>query len=153
MTTHSYGSHPRRLDDLLASLSHDERERTRLLGADENSQMEARSIDRLPQTSWGTIDWEGLPLLGRREVALDADAERLLADWMGQYFSPDFRVVIFWGNLVVPSVEMPATVAALHLSDILATSHDFWVYGPGDAVIIEYYHEGVMTAGRIPDQS
>lgn len=150
MTVNMYGSNPRELDDLLGSLDPDERGRTRLLDAHENTQMQELSINRMPQTSWGTIDWERLPPLERREVRLFEEAERLLTEWIRKYFSPDFPVVIFWGNLVVPSVEMPSVAAANHSDEILDTGYDLWIFGPKDAVLIEYYHEGTMTVWRVP---
>jgi hypothetical protein len=149
VTIAKYGSHPSRLSDLLDSLSPDERAGARLLDAKENLALEARTLDVFPQTSWGTIDWDDVPLLEQRQVADDVEAARLLVDWVNRLLAPRSEVVIFWGNLVVPSIAMAASTVAAHANEVIATSHDAWLFADRERLLIECFHEGKMTVAPV----
>jgi hypothetical protein len=150
MATWTYGSHPGRLDQLMASLGPDERASVRMLGAAENADLEDVSLNRFPQSSWGAIRWDGLEILAQVEVLDTGDIERTLLEWLLLHAAPNSKVVIFWGNLIVPSLEMTAQVAGNHMSEILAATHDLWIFVVREGVLIEFHHEGKLTAARIP---
>jgi hypothetical protein len=150
MASVAYGSHPNRLDDLLGCLSAEDRSRVRLLASAENGEFESISLNQLPQTSWGTIDWSGAAILEEHATRNEVVAAELFAELVRRYVDVDSEVVLFWGNLVVPSVMMTAGIAAGNAEEVLATSHDVWLFAPDRKLLIEYFHEGRLTVAEIP---
>src|SRR6266699_2233091 len=150
MASISYGSHPNRLADLLGSLSRDDRGRVRLLNIEESREAESRSLNRLPQTSWGAIDWSAAPFIEQCTTRTEVEAAERFAQLVLQYVGADSEVVLFWGNLVVPSLSLTARIAAENAEEVLATSHDVWLFGIEERLLVEYFHEGRITVADVP---
>ena len=150
MANLSYGSHPSRLTDFLGSLDSDDRRLTRLLNREENREVESISLNRLPQTSWGTIDWTGISSIEQHPARTEVEAAHLFAQLVVRYVEADSEVVLLWGNLVVPSVALPARVAAANAEEVLATSHDVWLFAVDERILVEYFHEGRLTVVKVP---
>jgi hypothetical protein len=112
--------------------------------------VESISLNRLPQTSWGAIDWNDISPVEQRTTRTVVEAAELFAQLVLRYVNPDSEVVLFWGNLVVPSVALPARVAAENAEEVLATSHDVWLFAIDERVLLEYFHEGRLTVVEIP---
>jgi hypothetical protein len=145
-----YGRFPRRLDDLFNSLSSVERDQVRFLDQAEHDQAVSRSLNKFPAVVSG-IDWRDAAFLEQRTFDDDLEAEHILRQWFDQYLSSDRAVSIFWTNLAVPAIELPRSIAKDHLDEIIAASFDQWFYGPESQLLIECYHEGILTAATIPD--
>lgn len=142
-----YGSHPERLADFLASLG-DDQKRVRQLDAQENARIEALSLNMLPQTSWGTIDWASTTPIEQQDVDDDGEGAKVFARMADKYVrSPE--VFVLWGNLAVPSIALPLELARNNTSDLLGVSHDVWLYAPKEALVIEYFHEGRVTCASV----
>jgi hypothetical protein len=91
-------------------------------------------------------------LLARRSVEADDEAARILGDLLSSHASPRTEIVVFWANLLVPTIALPAKAVGEHADEVLATSHDVWVFVPETQVFLEYWHGGVITAARVPDR-
>jgi hypothetical protein len=150
MSSIAYGSHPNRLDDLLGHLSVEDRSRVRILTSAENREYESISLNQLPQTPWGTIDWSGVVVLEEHATRNEVEAAELFAELVRRYVDVDSGVVLFWGNLVVPSLMATAGIVAGNAEEVLATSHDVWLFAPSRSLLIEYFHEGRLTVAEIP---
>ncbi|MER5875397.1 hypothetical protein ABT119_05645 [Streptomyces sp. NPDC001910] len=149
MAVIGYGSHPARLSDLLDSFTPEERQDIRLLDAEENLVAEERSLNKFPQTSWGSLVWDDADVIRQRSASDQLDASSLLKEWVAELTSPESEVIIFWGNLVVPSVAMSSRMLAEHVEEVIGISSDLWVYADRERLIIERYHEGLITAARV----
>jgi hypothetical protein len=69
-----YGSHPERLSDLLDSLAPEDRDKVHLVDFDENERLASLSLDKLPQTNWGTINWEEAQYLEQQDTPREPEA-------------------------------------------------------------------------------
>lgn len=150
MPTISYGNYPERLSDLLGSLGEAERDRARILTKEENDELESISLNRLPQTSWGTIDWNSINVREQHAVSDDVEGAALLRQLVLRYAEADSETIIFWGNLVVPSLALAVSIVAELTNEILATSHDVWLFAVKEQIILEYFHEGRLTVADVP---
>ncbi|WP_052847717.1 hypothetical protein [Streptomyces avicenniae] len=142
---------PEALDDLLGSLSERERADSFVPTWPESQAFYGVSLRRFPATRWGALDWDSCPNI-RQDFTDDWDqAARGLAAFVRTYVEADSLVVITWGNLGVPSLALPAESVAAHAEQVLATSDDIWLFAPDDNVLIEYQHDGRLTAARVAD--
>lgn len=143
-----YGSHPERLSDLLDSLAPEDRDKVHLVGFDENERLASSSLDKLPQTNWGTINWEEAQYLEQQDTPREPEAVEAIRQIISSKISPDSAAVIFWANLAVPTVQTTATIAMKAMDEIIAASHDVWLYFPDDNLLVEHFNEGRVTAAR-----
>lgn len=148
----AYGSHPHRLDDLLRTFTQEERGNCQILTQEQSRALEQQSIERLPQTAWGTIDWPENTLIEQYSVPTFPEVIRHLSESLERY-APAVDAVIFWANLVVPSLAVPTDTVVAHLDEVLATSHDVWIFVPERRLVFEYFHDGRVTVARVPTNS
>jgi hypothetical protein len=59
-------------------------------------------------------------------------------------------VAVFWGNLILPTVVLPADVAVRHAAEFLDVPPHFWLYPIGGSVLIECLMDGQVTVATIP---
>ncbi|MFE0028509.1 hypothetical protein [Amycolatopsis sp. NPDC059021] len=146
-----YGTHPEALGDLLDAIGPQERGLVRQLSREEDDALAAVSLRRFPtdRATTGAIDWSGAVVLEQSFEQDYADAARVLGERVLRYSTSD--VVVFWGNLVIPTVRLPARLAAANAGELIDTGDDVWIYLPDRNVLVEYWHSGRITAGMIPD--
>jgi hypothetical protein len=149
--TAGYGSHPERLSDLLGCVKAEERRQVRLLGHEESGTFESTSLNKLPQTNWGTIDWDKVSRTEQYPVEGETDGAELVKRIVSSRIAPDSDVVVFWANLVVPTLYLPVRIAVEVMEEVLAVSHDVWLYFSSENFLIEYFHEGQVTAVSLPE--
>ncbi|WP_328611667.1 hypothetical protein OG943_21955 [Amycolatopsis sp. NBC_00345] len=128
MVDSDYGTHPGVLIDLFDAVGPEERAYIRTLTAAEDGEYAAVSLDRFsvePHTM-GALDWSGAVVL---EQCVEEDYTAASALFGGLVLrcalSPAAEVIVFWGNA--------------------------WVYLPESKILVEYWHSGRITAGRVPE--
>lgn len=145
----NYGTYPIVLSDLLDSLTPEDQRNVRLLDFDESERLAALSINKLPQTNWGTINWSQVPRVEQHDTPREPDAAEMIRQVIGSKIGPESEVVTFWANLVVPTIRTTKAIAIKAMDEIIATSHDVWLYFPSEDLIIEHFHEGRITIARL----
>lgn len=119
-----------------------------LLELGEHLQYEHQSLRRYPQGSDGAIDWNAVPG-GLVLMSIESDSIDLSA--VIRRSAPGAGDLVFlWGSSVVPSVRMEMEVALSHLTVIIETEPEFWIYSPSDQVLLEHSFSGVVTVARVP---
>ncbi|KAB8163452.1 hypothetical protein FH609_021975 [Streptomyces sp. 3MP-14] len=150
--TDQYGTFRQRLDDLLRSLSTEERAEAMLLTRSESEHLYELSVARFPVTRWQGLDWENCAYLAQYAFADQADPEDiLLARAVREHASMESLVVITWGNLTIPSMALPARSVARHADEVVAASDDIWLFAIEDNILIEYWHHDRLTIARVPE--
>ncbi|MFT2016418.1 hypothetical protein ACMA1D_11325 [Streptomyces sp. 796.1] len=119
-----------------------------LLNLDRHLQYEHESLSHYPRSSDGAIAWDavadGLVLSSMESGSVDLGVAI-------QQFAPKAGgLIFFWESLAVPSVEMGLQFSISHLSDIAESVPEFWVYSPGDRIVVESSFTGVVTVAHIP---
>lgn len=149
--TDQYGTFHQRLDDLLGSLSTEERAEAMLLTRSESDHFYELSVARFPVTRWQGLDWNNCQYLAQYLFADQADPEdMLLARAVREYTSEESLVVVTWGNLTIPSLALPARSAARHADEVIAASDDVWLFAIDEDILIEYWHHDRLTIARVP---
>lgn len=59
------------------------------------------------------------------------------------------KYYIIWDNVELPCVSCKLQSIKEHLDDVLAVSFDTWLFSEEKDEIIEFYHEGKITYGKI----
>ncbi|MFF4898385.1 hypothetical protein [Streptomyces sp. NPDC001068] len=149
VTSKAYGSARGRLDDLIGVLEPDERSQLMILDAAENEKFEAVSLNRFPHSEWTGIDWDHSAFSEQVFTSGEPEAAQLISGWLS-LVPADGLAVVFWGNVRVPAVAMPVGCAARNAEEILYTSDDVWLFVVDEGFLIEYLHDGRLTAAHVP---
>ncbi|MBM7773669.1 hypothetical protein JOD54_003873 [Actinokineospora baliensis] len=149
----AYGTRPASLPRSLVRLTRADngllwvgRAGVELLDFAQHHRYQTESLDRFPHHRDGTIDWAAVDpelVLGKATTDFDTAMPQWL-DILGDH------VVIIWSLVVVPTVLMAADLFAQSLSEISATSAEFWIYSPDTGVLVENTFAGQLTAARVP---
>nr|WP_042190255.1 hypothetical protein [Kibdelosporangium sp. MJ126-NF4]CEL19199.1 hypothetical protein [Kibdelosporangium sp. MJ126-NF4]CTQ95001.1 hypothetical protein [Kibdelosporangium sp. MJ126-NF4] len=144
-----YGTHPQALRDLLDAVGPAE---VRVFTLAEDEEYGNASINRFPiDKNWsGARDFSGVRVFEQVVEEDYEDAAVRLGETVLRYASPESEVVVFWGNVVIPTIGISAALAAANAETLMDTGDDVWIYPPGRNVLIEYWHSGRITAGEIP---
>jgi hypothetical protein len=122
-----------------------------LLDLGEHLQYEHESLGRYSRGSDGAIEWsvvaDGLVL-----CSMDSDSIEL-SNVIQEYAQSAGSLVFFWESLAIPSVKMESESAVSHLSSIMESMPEFWVYSPSDRVVLENSFSGVVTVAHVPADS
>lgn len=119
-----------------------------LLNLDQHLQYERESLRRYPRSSDGAITWGAVAddLVLR---SMGSDSVQLSS--VVQQFAPMAgSLIFFWANLSIPSIEMGLESSILHLPIIAESAPEFWIYSPGDRIMVESSFFGVVTVAHIP---
>ena len=120
------------------------------MNKEESDGLEPISLKRLSQTPWGTIDGNTVEVREQHAVNDDVEGAAVLRKLVLCYTRADSETIIFWGNLVVPSLVLAVSIVAELTNEILATSHDVWLFAVKEQIILEYFHEGRLTVADVP---
>ncbi|MFE7583855.1 hypothetical protein ACFU5Y_20140 [Streptomyces gardneri] len=137
-----YGTHPEYIAEVLDLLGED----VLLLSYEEQRRFASVSLDRFGAIGSARLDWRGAEVVERRD---DFDG-KALASVLGAHAGPDELVVVFWDNLVVPSIALPASLAARHAEAILGEGYACWLLLMDSGMLIEFQDGEGLTAGRPP---
>jgi hypothetical protein len=116
----------------------------------ESRALEAVSLNRFPPTISAGLDWDSAPYDDRRWWDDEDDWARMAAELLSPYAAEGRRVVIFWGDLRVPTVTMPTETAVRHAAKLLSMDPLFWIYPLDGPFLIECLMDGQVTVAPIP---
>ncbi|MFD8973190.1 hypothetical protein [Streptomyces sp. NPDC059593] len=143
MSAHEvYGTHPEYIAEVLGHLGKD----VLLLSYEEQRRFASVSLNRFGAIGSARLDWHGAEVVERRD-AFDGEA---LAALLRIHAGPDELVVVFWDNLAVPSIALPASLAARHAEAILGECYACWFLLTDSGILIEFQDGEGLTAGRPP---
>jgi hypothetical protein len=120
------------------------------LSLEESRQLEAASLNRFPATATAALNWEATSYDDRHWWDDEEDWARMIAELLSSHVKGGRRVAIFWGNLVMPTVTLPAYDLVAHAQEILDAGPHFWIYPLGDSILIECLMDGQVTIAAIP---
>jgi len=147
-----YGTHPGALQDLREAIPENERALLRILTADENDELAGASLRNFPYSGalGGAIDWAAASFIEQVLEEGYVKASGRFGEFILKYASPESDAVIFWGNMVIPTVRLPARLAAENAGELMDTGDDVWIYFAEERILVEYWHSGSITAAKIP---
>ena len=146
----SYGTHPQALRDLRTALGTENR-LLHELSWEEDQALAAVSLNLFPARSFfDGLTWPDDAVLAQAVEPEYEQAARLLGDLILQHSAEHADAVVFWGNLALPTVRLPARLAAANAGELMDTGDDVWIYLPDRGVLVEYWHSGRITAGKVP---
>ncbi|MFG2941779.1 hypothetical protein [Streptomyces sp. NPDC048282] len=116
----------------------------------ESRELENISLNRFPATFGAALDWESASYEARLWWDDEEGWARMASELLSSYVERELSVAIFWGNLVLPTVTLPADVAVRHAREILDVGPHFWIYPLDGSVLIECLMDGQVTLATIP---
>jgi len=106
---------------------------------DENhKKLEIKFHSLVKFTSWGRINWDIL-----KDNTIIDDIEKLKKN----YGSLNFYII--WGEIDLPIIKCEFSNIIDNLDDVLAVSFDTWLLSYDKKIVIEFYHDGEITVGRL----
>ncbi|MFF3756799.1 hypothetical protein [Streptomyces sp. NPDC002185] len=138
----AYGTHPGAIAALLEAAG----EAAMVLSFQEDRTFAALSVGRFGTVGSTRLDWAGAEVIERCEL-FDADELRRL---VASCAEADDLAVVLWSNLAVPSVALPAALAAARAEAVLECSPECWIYLVDSGVLIEFQDGEGFTAGKVP---
>ncbi|MEV0975790.1 hypothetical protein [Streptomyces sp. NPDC049915] len=144
-----YGTHPEYLPAFITGRQDEDARQVEQLDHAASRALEALSLNRFPAKGAG-LDWDSAAYTNQRWWDDEAGWGRLMADLLSSAVARGERVAVFWGNLAVPTVVMPADVAVRHAQEFLEVAPVFWVHPLGGSVLIECQMDGQVTVADIP---
>lgn len=150
ISDNSYGSRPDYLPGFVNDIQDWGDRQVRLLNHAESRELEAVSLNRFPATMSAALDWDAVPFEERMWWDDEDDWARMAAEILASYVRDGRQVAVFWGNLVIPTVIMPADLAVQHAREILDAAPHFWIYPLGGSVLVECLLDGQVTVAKIP---
>ncbi|WP_329134561.1 hypothetical protein OG552_19275 [Streptomyces sp. NBC_01476] len=146
-----YASRPDYLPDFMNNPEDGDGRQVMKLGWAESRELEAVSLNRFPPTFSAALDWDSASYRNRIWWDDEEDWARMASELLSSCVERGMRVAIFWGNLVLPTVTLPADVAVRHAREILDVGPHFWIYPLGGSVLIECLMDGQVTIASIPE--
>ncbi|MFD5057055.1 hypothetical protein [Streptomyces sp. NPDC058394] len=137
-----YGVHRDAITQVLAAVG----DAAVVLSYEEDHSFAAASLSRFSAVRSTRLDWQAAEVLERSTGFDGAELRRLLHS----HGDKGELVIVFWGNLAVPSVGLEAAVAALHAETLLDCSPQCWIYLTDSRVLIEFQDGEGFTVGRVP---
>ncbi|WPW19191.1 hypothetical protein [Streptomyces sp. HNS054] len=150
MTEHAYGSRPDYLPSFMNDPNDEDGCQVVKLGWAESRELEMVSLNRFPPTFSAALDWDASSYDSRLWWDDEDDWGRLAANLLADHVASSETIAIFWGNLLLPTVTLPAEVVVRHSTEILDVGPHFWMYPLGGSVLIECLMDGQVTVASIP---
>ncbi|MFG2257333.1 hypothetical protein [Streptomyces mirabilis] len=148
--SNAYGSHPDYLPGFMNNPEDGDGRQVVKLGWTESRELEAISLNKFPPTFSAALDWDSASYEEQLWWDDEDDWTRMASELLSSYVERGMRVAVFWGNLVLPTVTLPADVAVRHAREILDVGPHFWIYPLDGSVLIECLMDGQVTVANIP---
>ncbi|MFF4348030.1 hypothetical protein [Streptomyces sp. NPDC001530] len=146
----TYGSRPGRLPGFMNDPSDEDGCQVVQLDHAESRELEAVNLNRFPPTISAGLDWDSAAYTDRRWWKDEDDWATIAEDPLAGYVAEGGRVALFWGDLRLPTVTIPAAVAVRHASELPRMEPLFWIYPLDGSVLIECLMDGQVTVATIP---
>lgn len=112
-----------------------------IISLEETENLFEQMQKNFPMTAYGCINWNGV----KESLTLDDISEVYhICDVDDVYY-------ILWEQEGIPCVSCQLSTILENIDDVLAVSFDTWLLSKNTREIIEFYHEGRITYGKIPD--
>ncbi|GHG40781.1 hypothetical protein [Streptomyces zaomyceticus] len=149
--SYPYGLNPEYLPGFMNDPRDDDGRQVVKLGPDENRELAAATVDRFPAASGDVLDFAAASF---DRLWWDDEEQwvTMAAELLAAYVQREERVAVMWGNLLMPTVTMPASVAVRHALDILDAGPHFWIHPLGGSILIECLMDGQVTVATIPSE-
>ncbi|MFE3167816.1 hypothetical protein [Streptomyces sp. NPDC059224] len=125
-------------------------EGVRLLDLSEHLLFERQSLGRFPRDSDGSIAWrdadDSLVVWSKEEDSID------LENAIRDFARGCSGLVIQWGSLAIPSVDVSQEAMVSHVAEIVDSMPEFWIYSSQDRLIMERSFSGLVTVARVPTE-
>lgn len=149
-TSAGYGTRPDVLPAALRDAARDPASGVRVLDAAEDAQRSGESLGRFAAQDGVTLAWPDGPGVARSRWVDDADRVAQVDRSLAARVNGGARVVLVPDNLVVPSVELPVEVLRAHLPAVAEAFAGFWVFSPGDRLLVDCRWDGGLVVGPVP---
>ncbi|MFE6062343.1 hypothetical protein [Streptomyces sp. NPDC056431] len=150
--TNAYGSRPDYLPAFMNDPQDEDGRHVVRLDHAESRELEAVTVNRFPAASGDVLDFDAASYDERLWWDDEEHWTRMAAELLAPYVQREERVAVMWGNLLMPTVIMPASVAVRHARDILDAGPHFWIHPLGGSVLIECLMDGQVTVVTIPSE-
>ncbi|WP_442601931.1 CDI toxin immunity protein [Paenibacillus sp. KN14-4R] len=104
------------------------------------AQEEFNRFKKVFSFSYGRIDWSQVE---------EKESIKVVSDVLNRVNNIEGDFLIIWDNARLPIVKSNLDSIFNSLDDVLAVSFDTWLYRPEDGTIIEFFHEGDITIGKV----
>ncbi|MEV4439316.1 hypothetical protein AB0K09_09870 [Streptomyces sp. NPDC049577] len=145
-----YGSRPELLPGFMNDHHFGEGRRVVKLGLKESRELEAVSLNRFPPTATAALGWAAGSYDERRWWDDEEGWAEVAAELLSSFVMGEKHVAVFWGNLVMPTVTLPARTAVERARELLDAGPHFWIYPLGGSILIECLLDGQVTVATIP---
>ncbi|AYB38274.1 MULTISPECIES: CDI toxin immunity protein [Brevibacillus] len=108
-----------------------------ILNEDEKKQVENNFYSLVPLTNWGRIDWDKFD--SKIEITQVEDILNLCNE---------SNFYIIW-SVNDPILKSNINDILNKIDDVTAVSFDTWLLSEDKKIIIEFYHEGEVTLGKL----
>nr|WP_113759925.1 hypothetical protein [Brevibacillus laterosporus] len=108
-----------------------------ILNEDEKKQVENNFYSLVPLTNWGRIDWDKFD--SKIEITQVEDILNLCNE---------SNFYIIW-SVNDPILKSDINDILNKIDDVTAVSFDTWLLSEDKKIIIEFYHEGEVTLGKL----
>jgi hypothetical protein len=143
----AYGSRPDILPDFVLATTNSGG--VRLLDLAESQKLESLSLNRFPPMSSVQLDWAGVPGIEQLVYMDEESGAQLLRDLLQSRLRKADRVVVFWDNLIIPSVSLPVDLVLAHADEVLDVGRGFWLFAAEDNILIEFLLDGQVTVAPV----
>ncbi|MFN8359647.1 MAG: hypothetical protein U0264_07005 [Candidatus Kapaibacterium sp.] len=97
-----------------------------------------------PFTTWGRVDWDNQDLFERKvPITIIQDIYQYID------IPKNDLVYIVWDNGTLPVIITKLLLVIQYVEDITCVSFDTWIFSPDERWILEFYHEGEITFGKL----
>jgi len=100
-----------------------------------------------PDTGWGQIDWDKVVSKSVCKEP-DIDAKKAFIDKSFKLEAHE-KVYVSWANAFSPTISIDYNDCLKMLFEILEEDFDCWIYSIEHKLIVESYHEGDLTFGKV----
>lgn len=92
-----------------------------------------------PITKYARVDWSKI----EKKVSISSIPE------ITENVDENLEVMILWDNARLPVVSSTIKEVISVIDDVTAVSFDTWLFSPQEKIVVEFYHEGQVTLGRL----
>ncbi|NYV75457.1 hypothetical protein [Streptomyces sp. UH6] len=142
----AYGRYPELLPEFVRDARGEDGRQVVVLRWEESQELARLSLSRFPAWNSVSLDWSAVPPV----ESVEWDDGAGFAAVLRRYGAGADAVVVFWGDLSVPTVVMPVDVAVRRAAELWDVGPEFWTYPLDGDVLVEARWGSPVVVGRIP---
>lgn len=114
-------------------------EECQILSLEETEMLFEQLQDIFPITNYGCIDWKLVKNCSEIKDIFD----------IYNFCEKRSKWYILWNQEDIPSISCKLEIIVENIEDVLAVSFDTWLLSKDKSQVIEFYHEGKVTYGKV----